>query len=1044
MSTPIKKPPSVNTSQDPGLEYLNQREIDVVITPTENSTKSVVYEEVTKVITNIFQVNAPTGANGQLQFNQNGQYVGDAELNYNPNTDTLSTGTIVANNIRITGNASSLKLNGGNNNDVLKTDGNGNLSWGNVFPSVAGNTGKFLVTNGVSINWSNVNYNSLATTTFVSSAIANLVGTAPAMLDTLGEIANIIGQTNDPQFGIISQLANKANISNLAQVAFSGSYSDLSYKPTISTAGRTGNYSDLNGKPTIPATITDLGISDGSNGQVLTTYGNGKYHFTTVTSGSNANIGNIGFDNNIIYSNTGVVINNSDLGNGQTAGMAIPVQGDGNAVSLYNAYGNVNILAGNIGNSQPVQAWTFNSAGALFFPQTPYVTSGIVVDDNNQELSIGTDRGNISIWPENSKWLFSADGTTTFPNNVISQHTGIDLSVATATASSMSATVVNGGSGYGNGGSQSATSGGSGTGLIVSYGYGMQGQVSNIGILNPGSGYQDGDILTMTAGNGNATFVLHIVPQINNSWTFGADGNLTVPGGGVINDDGSANAINIVGSSYAQLQSNDSYVWVENGQADIQVNGYGWTFHDDAVLTIANGANISQTTDNGGQKTFNITPPETSDFEVVLVDGNARIQSDGGTWTFGKDGDLVLPEGKTIRDPAGADLLAGSGGGSALLEPYKGFRAEYGSMYDNYSDPNGPINKLVIYRDTVTPTSTIDTSTSSDDFQVTGLAGSDIVVMLVVISNNVTQTSTVVLREFVESVIDNVIIDGNTPGNYSYNDIATMKSLFYSNFNNFKSIIPSVKTNLEFFDNSNWPSNYINDGGDDEYDGANYINTDLANGLSYNNGDVVSGSSEVGGGDYVVTYQDGIFGFFITNANIDSIGTSGQGGYGSSHSSSGFDGDGIGVTGGLYGGDVPAPSPIIATWKAPSNNTWRIETYNGGAAVSYNGSDYDAKWFDVANSPSGNNDFRGAVIEYHAFIPNRGTIIGTIHLSNDETMQEATHTEHMSGDNQIQFMSLWTCNNEYGQLYFKRTDGSSESLMIQWTAKIFYGNDYWY
>ena len=959
MSTPIKKPPLVNTTQDPGLEYLNQREIEVAITPTENPTKGVVYEEVTQVITNVFQVNAPIGANGQLQFNQNGQYVGDTELQYDPNTDTLTTGKIVANTITITGNASSLKLNGGYNNDVLKTDGTGNLSWGNVFPSVAGNTGKFLVTNGVSINWSNVNYNSLATTTFVSSAIANLVGTAPAMLDTLGEIANIIGQTNDPQYGIISQLANKANISNLAQVAFSGSYSDLSYKPTISTAGRTGNYADLNGKPTIPATINDLGISDGSNGQVLTTYGNGKYHFTTVTSGSNANIGNIGFDDNIIYSNTGIVINNSDLGNVQTAGMAIPVQGDGNAVSLYNSYGNVTILAGNIGNSQPVQSWTFNSAGALFFPQTPYVTSGIVVDDNNQELSIGTDRGNISIWPENSKWLFSADGTTTFPNNVISQHTGINLSVATSTASSMSTTITNSGSGYGNGGSQSATSGGSGTGLTVSYGYGMQGQVSNIGILNPGSGYQDGDVLTMTAGNGNATFILHIVPQINNSWTFGADGNLTlpsntskinyangtsilggggastgnwefrndtiynyaggqinngdethgatsglvlpdngnigavttlfnnygnvvltsgeivttdntigtngyqfytdinlgggfgvidgwhqrnpqeievniftaqapiwsvligaslgatvivtystpsgnqtftsvlsqqftgqgqvdpnhdhgqrysgridgtlpvgqtgiisinfptssvtnknwvfgqdgglslpggavltsasdtlvvndnfsigayssetrlqpshadanveiatlatgsidpsiwtfgtngsltIPGGGAINNDGSTNTINIVGSNYASMQSHDNYIWVEETYAAIAVNDYEWTFHDDAVLTIANGANISQTTDNGGQKTFNITPPDTSDFEVVTVDGDIRLQTANSygvgttsTWTLDKDGNLSLPQGTILSETANStaitppNALAGQG-----------------------------------------------------------------------------------------------------------------------------------------------------------------------------------------------------------------------------------------------------------------------------------------------------------------------------------------------------------------------------------------------
>ena len=134
-------------------------------------------------------------------------------------------------------------------------------------------------------------------------------------------------------------------------------------------------------------------------------------------------------------------------------------------------------------------------------------------------------------------------------------------------------------------------------------------------------------------------------------------------------------------------------------------------------------------------------------------------------------------------------------------------------------------------------------------------------------------------------------------------------------------------------------------------------------------------------------------------------------------------------------------SPVIATWTSPNNNVWRIENYNGGAAVSYNGGSYDAKWFDVANSPGGDNNFRGAVIEYHAFISGRGTIIGTIHLANDWTQESATHTEHLSGNSGLQFVTLWDCNNNRGQLYFKMTDGSNENIMIQWTAKIFYGDE---
>jgi hypothetical protein len=127
-------------------------------------------------------------------------------------------------------------------------------------------------------------------------------------------------------------------------------------------------------------------------------------------------------------------------------------------------------------------------------------------------------------------------------------------------------------------------------------------------------------------------------------------------------------------------------------------------------------------------------------------------------------------------------------------------------------------------------------------------------------------------------------------------------------------------------------------------------------------------------------------------------------------------------------------------WTNPNNNVWRIEEYNGGAAVYYDGGDYDAKWFDIANHTSGSGNFRGAIIQYHAYI-NDGNIIGTIHLGNDYTQQNATHTEHLSGDSDLQYASLWECNNERGQLYFKMTNGWGREMMVQWTAKVFYGSE---
>ena len=46
-----------------------------------------------------------------------------------------------------------------------------------------------------------------------------------------------------------------------------------------------GSYTDLTNKPTIPSTLLGLGITDGTTGQVLTTNGAGVFTFTTVSSG---------------------------------------------------------------------------------------------------------------------------------------------------------------------------------------------------------------------------------------------------------------------------------------------------------------------------------------------------------------------------------------------------------------------------------------------------------------------------------------------------------------------------------------------------------------------------------------------------------------------------------------------------------------------------------------------------------------------------------------------------------------------------------------
>ena len=63
-------------------------------------------------------------------------------------------------------------------------------------------------------------------------------------------------------------IEQKANLSDLSTVATTGSYSDLSNKPTLSTVASTGSYSDLTNKPVIPVKTSDLTNDSGFLTQV--------------------------------------------------------------------------------------------------------------------------------------------------------------------------------------------------------------------------------------------------------------------------------------------------------------------------------------------------------------------------------------------------------------------------------------------------------------------------------------------------------------------------------------------------------------------------------------------------------------------------------------------------------------------------------------------------------------------------------------------------------------------------------------------------------
>ena len=132
------------------------------------------------------------------------------------------------------------------------------VNWTTADPTLSqGEIGLDLTTGNIKIgtgldSWSEFDYaipsiEGLASEVYVDNAITALKAGAGSALDTLNELATALG--NDANFSttVTTQLALKANRSELSIVATSGNYSDLLNKPVLFD----GAYNSLTGKPTL-------------------------------------------------------------------------------------------------------------------------------------------------------------------------------------------------------------------------------------------------------------------------------------------------------------------------------------------------------------------------------------------------------------------------------------------------------------------------------------------------------------------------------------------------------------------------------------------------------------------------------------------------------------------------------------------------------------------------------------------------------------------------------------------------------------------------
>lgn len=144
---------------------------------------------------------------------------------------------------------------------------------------------------GISITESQISDFGSYLTTVALNDVSNVTLTTP----TSGEVLKYDGSNwvNSTNTGGISltDLSVTTNAAGTAALSYNNTTGEFSYTPPDLSSYSTfdGAYSSLTGTPTIPTVLTDLGITDGSANQVLTTDGNGTFSFQNASGGTTIN-----------------------------------------------------------------------------------------------------------------------------------------------------------------------------------------------------------------------------------------------------------------------------------------------------------------------------------------------------------------------------------------------------------------------------------------------------------------------------------------------------------------------------------------------------------------------------------------------------------------------------------------------------------------------------------------------------------------------------------------------------------------------------------
>lgn len=205
------------------------------------------------------------GVNTSVLFNDNLAFGGTSNLTFNKTTGNFTAPKIIASSLANLGNVGNVKITGGVNGYVLQTDGTGNLDWTVMSGGGGGNGTPGGSNTQIQYNDSGA-FGGNAGFTF-NEVTGNM--NVPSNVSAIGYTGNILtpSQTNITSVGNLSGLtvSNSSGIVNLSNTA----------NVTLGS-------------------VSNLHITGGSNGQILTTNGSGNISFANAgTSGQWSNVLNL-------------------------------------------------------------------------------------------------------------------------------------------------------------------------------------------------------------------------------------------------------------------------------------------------------------------------------------------------------------------------------------------------------------------------------------------------------------------------------------------------------------------------------------------------------------------------------------------------------------------------------------------------------------------------------------------------------------------------------------------------------------------------------